>query len=75
LQRGEAGSCVRTAPNNKFTQRVAAQRLPPQAWESSLDERRWKALRRPDGRLSGLRELTNVSRNRIPLAFVKANAY
>jgi hypothetical protein len=51
----------RAAPNTRFTQRVAAQRLPPQAQESSLDERRWKALRRPCGRLSGLREPKNVS--------------
>jgi hypothetical protein len=61
---GSLGSRRRaTSPNTRFTQHVASQRLPPQARESSLSERRRKALRRPCGRLSGLREPKNVSGN------------
>ena len=37
--------------------------MPPRAVKVNAWERRWKALRRPDGRLSGLRETLNVRCN------------
>jgi hypothetical protein len=62
--KGLSGSAPTLAAHNTcFTRRGASRRWPPRASQHRLWERRWKRLRRPDGRLSALREAINVMCN------------
>jgi hypothetical protein len=53
---GISGSTVTYAAHNTIFTRRGLRPLATAGGESGLRERRWKRLRRPDGRLSALRE-------------------